>query len=814
MEEPKNQQDTAAVPKPDSPAKDAAQGEESSKDLVPEDNKPQNNDADKIVPEEEEKKKPKDSPKQETQNQADSASANAVAVVQPEEAKAVAQVKDDPKAPKLYFYGSCECDQFYIGEDRFEAKRPIELTSIFTSLDKTVYSVVCGALHTLILLTNGEVYSLGCNDDGALGRSGEDNRPEKVDLPVPVDMISAGDSHSIACNSANGIVYQWGVYRNALSGKLSEVEPPHRIGESDFNRKKIKKLLSGANHTMVLIDDKVHIWGDPEGGALGRTPTDRRKTTQGLAIAGLGIRGIQDIFTAAYHSFIIRKNPGKKDSETSVLAWGLNNHGQLGLGHVDNTVHPTEIEAFEGKNIKSIVGGEHHTIALTEEGEVYGFGKNDEGQLGLGEDYEPEPEPEEEDEEEAKEEGEGGTVTAAAAAGSGEGEGEAKGEEKKNEPEKMDEEVADKGDKMVDEKDEKGKKNEKDEKDEKETKKPKAPKKVREVKEPVKGTKERVIKPVKLKIGNINEIFSGSNYCYAVDKEQQAYAWGMGDLYVLGNKEEETIYQPEKINEPFFRAKPLTFSLGTQHVACVCITDEGEPPVLDDAVSERQTLKKVGQATPAKEAPKKEEVPKKEEGEKEEARGRSKQQAAKKTPEKSKAKKSKNDENEEEEEKEEKEEKAPSRTSQRVAKKTPEKSKGKKSKDEEIDEEEVEEKSRSRSRKVEKKDTKKDSKKATKKDTKKVTKSEEKSQPKGNAKSKKEEPKATKGQKKAAPPAAKKSQKRKLNDNNDGDQEDLKKVKKTTKAVQPTKARSKSRKGSTPAKKEVRTLERLSYESL
>lgn len=35
-----------------------------------------------------------------------------------------------------------------------------------------------------------------------------------------------------------------------------------------------------------------------------------------------------------------------------------------------------------------MVGGTHHSLALTSQGRVYSFGKNDDGQLGLGEDVE------------------------------------------------------------------------------------------------------------------------------------------------------------------------------------------------------------------------------------------------------------------------------------------------------------------------------------------------------------------------------------------------------------------------------------------
>ena len=41
--------------------------------------------------------------------------------------------------------------------------------------------------------------------------------------------------------------------------------------------------------------------------------------------------------------------------------------------------------------VVKIVGGEHHTLILNNEGEVYGCGKNDDGQLGLGDDYVPRP---------------------------------------------------------------------------------------------------------------------------------------------------------------------------------------------------------------------------------------------------------------------------------------------------------------------------------------------------------------------------------------------------------------------------------------
>lgn len=120
--------------------------------------------------------------------------------------------------------------------------------------------------------------SFGCNDDGALGTASENDAiPSKVNLPMPVNLISAGDSHSTATNTANSAVYYWGVYRNIEKGNICDVCGPTRIGEHDFRKSKITKVLSGAHHTLVLADGHVYAWGDSDSGILGRLPTARRK---------------------------------------------------------------------------------------------------------------------------------------------------------------------------------------------------------------------------------------------------------------------------------------------------------------------------------------------------------------------------------------------------------------------------------------------------------------------------------------------------------------------------------------------------------
>lgn len=79
----------------------------------------------------------------------------------------------------------------------------------------------------------------------------------------------------MACNTVLGIVYFWGSYRSEVRGIIfnkgrfyGPVKEPTRVGLTEFKNKKITKILSGENHAMVLCDNRVYVWGDPETGVI------------------------------------------------------------------------------------------------------------------------------------------------------------------------------------------------------------------------------------------------------------------------------------------------------------------------------------------------------------------------------------------------------------------------------------------------------------------------------------------------------------------------------------------------------------------
>ena len=68
------------------------------------------------------------------------------------------------------------------------------------------------------------------------------------------------------------------------------------------------------------------------------------------------------------------------DYEGNLYGFGDNSYGQLGLGHKNDVVEPT----FITDKVKSVAPGRNHTVILKQDGSVWTSGDNGQGQLGTG----------------------------------------------------------------------------------------------------------------------------------------------------------------------------------------------------------------------------------------------------------------------------------------------------------------------------------------------------------------------------------------------------------------------------------------------
>lgn len=129
---------------------------------------------------------------------------------------------------------------------------------------------------------------------------------------------------------------------------------------------------------------KIQTWGAPEQNQLGRRVVVRDQKASALRAGGLSFkRGtkITKIACGSYHSLAL-------DDKSRVWSFGLNNFGQLGLETEvgdDNAcqLEPTLIDSLAEHKITDMIGGEHHTMVITDQGKLVVFGRMDCGQLGL-----------------------------------------------------------------------------------------------------------------------------------------------------------------------------------------------------------------------------------------------------------------------------------------------------------------------------------------------------------------------------------------------------------------------------------------------
>lgn len=187
-----------------------------------------------------------------------------------------------------------------------------------------------------------------------------------MEIVDPIDLISAGDNHSVFANSMIGSFYFTGTYKymrgESMGGRTTGPER-YNVAQLDARLKNqpIQKVVSGSNHSAILVGSKIFIRGEPEAHTVGRRINERHKVKSSLTFDGVGLNKVEDLWCGGYHSIA----KVKKGSTWHYYAWGLNKHGQLGLGTYEDSPYPKELVKFKGANIVDVAAGTNFTILLT-----------------------------------------------------------------------------------------------------------------------------------------------------------------------------------------------------------------------------------------------------------------------------------------------------------------------------------------------------------------------------------------------------------------------------------------------------------------
>eukprot|EP00931_Biecheleriopsis_adriatica_P005920 TRINITY_DN107399_c0_g1_i1.p1 TRINITY_DN107399_c0_g1~~TRINITY_DN107399_c0_g1_i1.p1 ORF type:complete len:1319 (-),score=266.73 TRINITY_DN107399_c0_g1_i1:64-4020(-) len=247
-------------------------------------------------------------------------------------------------------------------------------------------SLAAGWENSLLIDGAGSLWGGGCNRGQCLSEesSSEQTPLSRLDLAeldgVPFEAVQMGHDHMLAVLDGGRAVVSWGPSNEF--GQIGHGLPYRsrvRPGVVHLSGITVKQVACGENHSLVLtVHGEVYSFGCNLHGALGTGRRDPQETAEKVGsnhLRGMPVRGI----AAGAQSSMALSIGGQ------VFCWGCNSRGRLGLGPAYDqemaVLAPVAVPDLPGV-ARAIAAGGQHTAVILRRGRLFLAGDNRSGQLG------------------------------------------------------------------------------------------------------------------------------------------------------------------------------------------------------------------------------------------------------------------------------------------------------------------------------------------------------------------------------------------------------------------------------------------------
>jgi alpha-tubulin suppressor-like RCC1 family protein len=255
-------------------------------------------------------------------------------------------------------------------------------SSILVVEHLSLQSVAAGGKHACGL-AGGHVFCWGNDPPWTLGQDGFDGFQGVSSVPLPVaddaqlTTLAAGTQHTCA-NGADGTPRCWGTFQIGAANWLFIGGPVSIASDQRF-----VSVTAGGEHSCALsVDGFAFCWGRNGEGQLGDGSYytisqffsfGSVKITPVRVVGGLTFDALA---AGAYHTCGIA-------SGGQVYCWGANFSGQLGVDSA-TSVSARPLPISDSSSFRFLSAGSYHSCGVAMDGTAYCWGDNTRGELGDG----------------------------------------------------------------------------------------------------------------------------------------------------------------------------------------------------------------------------------------------------------------------------------------------------------------------------------------------------------------------------------------------------------------------------------------------